>query len=124
MKKFIIVSLIIAFIVGVASFCTPEPQSNANEIKRPELSFNYKDLDIPGLNYTQNQSDQYQYSYPSLYDAQYNNYDYGYNSFTYITRYGSCYHKPGCTHAKKSAGTMSRSTASSKGYRPCYYCFN
>ena len=117
MKKFIIASLIIAFIVGVISFCAPEPQSNANEVKRPEFSFNYKDYDIPELDYYRNQSNQN--SYESLFNK--NNYEY--NSWVYITQYGECYHKPGCSHAKKSAGTMSRSTASKKGYRACYYCF-
>ena len=101
------------------SFCAPEPQYNANEVKRPEFSFNYKDLDIPTptFDYTQNQSNQ------NSYESLFNNNNYGYNSWVYITQYGECYHKPGCSHAKKSVGTMSRSTASKKGYRACYYCF-
>ena len=41
----------------------------------------------------------------------------------YITRTGNCYHRSGCSHAKTPTSYMSISSARSKGYRACYYCF-
>ena len=66
----------------------------------------------------------YTYNNPFKYDSSYTYDNYGTYSSVYITRTGECYHKPGCTHAKNSAGYMSQSQARSKGFRPCYYCYN
>ena len=105
MKNLIITILSFIVIVMAACWCKPEDRNTANSINRPDFDYN--------INYTVPKYENQEY-------AQTFNYDY--TNSVYITRTGDCYHIGNCSHAKKSAGSMSRSQAIKKGYRACYYC--
>ena len=134
MPLLIIIAPIIAFASG-ADMSEPNTQKQET-LTRPTFTYDF-DIDMPDIFTTSYQSNgkyqntpSYSYNYGSSYAPTYeisSGYQYMYNnnysSSVYITRTGSCYHKPGCTHAKNPVNYMSSGSASSKGYKACYYCF-
>ena len=88
-----------------ACWCQPETNKNSTDsISRPDFNYN--------INYT----------VPNYSNNNDQTYNYDYSNYVYITKTGESYHRDNCSHAKKSAGSMSRSQAIKKGYRACYYC--
>ena len=104
MKKIIL--FVLSFILIIAATCWCQPQNNNasnNTIKKPTFDYD--------INYT----------IPEYSNSQHSNI-YDISNMVYITKTGKCYHIGYCSHAKQSTGYMSRSQATKKGYRPCYYC--
>ena len=105
MKNLIITILSFAVIIMAACCLQPETNNNpSNSISKPDVNYN--------INYT----------IPNKYENNNLNNNYDYSNFVYITKTGECFHIGNCSHAKKSAGYMSRSNAIKNGYRACYYC--